>query len=160
PTSVLGTYVQRGQLLILPFYEHVTDHNQEYNPGVFGFGPDVDFRGRFESSSEQIFIGYGLTENLAVEIDAAYVRATLRKAPEDTTPMPSKIQESGLGDLEGQVRMRLARERDSRPEIFGFAEITAPTERSSLLLGNHDWDVKPGIGIVRGFSWGTMTIRS
>jgi len=157
---MLGTYIQRGQLLVMPFYEHVSDHNQEYNPGVLGFGPDIDFRGRFDSSSEQVFVAYGFTENLAAEFVASRIRATLHKSPDDPTLMPSRIEESGLDDLEGQVRMRLARERGSRPEIFGFAEIRAPSERNKLLIGNPDWDVRPGVGIVRGFSWGTMTIRS
>ena len=38
PTSMLGTYVQSRQLLVFPFYEHVSDRNQEYNPAIFGFG--------------------------------------------------------------------------------------------------------------------------
>jgi len=45
-------------------------------------------------------------------------------------------------------------------EIFGFLEITAPSQKKTLLIGNFDWDFKPGIGAVRGYSWGTVTFRT
>jgi len=160
PSSALGIYIQRHQLLVFPSYEHVSDHNQEYNPATLGFGRDEDFRGKFRSASAQIFLGYGLTDRLAFELEASYTRATLEKSPSDTTSTPSKIEESGLGDFEGQIRMRMMRERGRRPEIFGFLEITVPSQRNKLLIGNSDWDFKPGIGFVRGLSWGTMTFRT
>src|SRR5258706_158517 len=74
--------------------------------------------------------------------------------------MPSKIEESGLGDIEGQIRMRVMQESSRRPEIFGFLEITVPSRKHKLLIGNSDWDLRPGFGFVRGFSWGTMTFRT
>src|SRR2546427_1272778 len=77
PSSVLGTYIQRHQLLVFPFYEHVSDHNQEYNPAHLGFGRDEDFRGKFRSSSGEVFLGYGLTDRLAVEFGVSRTRATL-----------------------------------------------------------------------------------
>lgn len=160
PTSMLGTYINRGQLLIFPFYEYASDRNREYNPALLGFGPNEDFRGRYRSSSASIFVGYGVNERLAVEFETSYMRATLEKSSGDTSPTPSKIKESGLGDLEGQIRMRLAQESGGKPEVFGFVEITAPSQKHKLLIGNPDWDFKPGIGVVRGFSWGTMTIRT
>src|SRR5258705_13742748 len=94
PSSVLGTYIQRHQLLVFPFYEHVSDHNQEYNPAHLGFGRDEDFRGKFRASSGQLFLGYGLTDRLAVEFGVSRTRATLEKSSSDTTSMPSKIEES------------------------------------------------------------------
>ncbi|HYQ96301.1 MAG TPA: hypothetical protein VER38_04770 [Candidatus Eisenbacteria bacterium] len=160
PASIFGTYIHRGEFLLYPFYEYVSDHNKEYNPALFGFGPNEDFRGRYRSSSAQVFVGYGVTDGLAVEMEASYARATLEKSSADTTPTPARIEESGLADLEGQIRMRLTQESGRRPEIFGFLEITAPSQRSKLLIGNSDWDFKPGIGVVRGFSWGTMTVRT
>ncbi|TMQ59374.1 MAG: hypothetical protein E6K76_04715 [Candidatus Eisenbacteria bacterium] len=160
PSSMSGTYIRPRQLLVFPFYEHVSDHNQEYNPAKFGFGRNEDFRGRYGSSSAQMFIAYGVTERLAVELEISYTRATLEKSSSDTTPMPSKIEESGLGDVEGQIRLRLAQESGRRPEVFGFLEITAPSQKNKLLIGNSDWDFRPGVGVVRGFSWGTMTVRT
>jgi len=160
PSSMSGTYLQRHQLLVFPFYEHVSDHNQEYNPAKLGFGRDEDFRGKYQSSSAQVFIGYGVTNRLAVELEMSHTRATLEKSSSDTSSTPSKIEESGLGDVEGQIRVRLAEERGRRPEVFGFLEITAPSQRNRLLIGSPDWDFRPGIGFVRGFSWGTMTFRT
>lgn len=160
PTSAFGTYITKGQLLLYPFYEHVTDRNREYNPAVLGFGPNEDFRGEYRSSSAGIFIGYGVTDRLAVEFEMSHTRATLEKSSGDTTPTPARIKESGIGDVEGQVRMLLADQSGRRPEIFAFLEMTAPTLRNRLLIGNSDWDFKPGIGVARGFSWGTMTVRT
>jgi len=160
PTSMLGTYVHRHQLLVLPFYEHVSDRNQEYNTAILGFGLNEDFRGKFRSSSEAIFIAYGLSDKVALEFESAHMRASLEKSPADPTATPSRIEESGLSDLEGQLRIRLADERGRRPEIFGFVEVTAPTQKKKLLIGRKDWDARPGIGFIRGFTWGTMTIWS
>ena len=56
--------------------------------------------------------------------------------------------------------MRLTQEKGRAPEIFGFLEITAPSQRNRLLIGTSDWDFRPGIGFVRGFPWGTMTVRT
>jgi len=160
PSSELGTYIQPHQLLIFPFYEHVSDHNQEYNPSILGFGRDEDFRGRFRSNSAQILLAYGLSDRLAVEFGISRTKATLEKSPSDTTAMPTRIEESGLGDVEGQIRMRVTRESARRPEIFGFLEVTVPSQKKKLLIGNSDWDLRPGIGVVRGFSWGTVTFRT
>lgn len=46
------------------------------------------------------------------------------------------------------------------PELFAYLEVTAPTQKSKVLIGDEKWDVKPGFGFARSFSWGTMTIRT
>ena len=160
PSSELGIYIQPRQLMVFPFYEHVRDHNQEYNPSLLGFGRDEDFRGKFRQSSGELLLAYGLSDRLAVEFGISRTRATLEKSQSDTTATPARIEESGLGDVEGQIRMRVTRESSRRPEIFGFLEITAPSQKKTLLIGNFDWDFKPGIGAVRGYSWGTVTFRT
>jgi len=159
PTSRFGTYVTRGELLVNPFFAYTTDHNREYQPAQLGYGLVQDYRGRFRSTEDVLFVAYGVTDWLAVELEASRIHATFDKAPTDTSATPARIEESGLGDVEGQVRMRLSRERDRRPEIFGFVEITLPSQRNKVLIGNPDWDLKPGIGVVRAFAWGTMTTR-
>jgi len=159
PTSRFGTYVARGELLVNPFFAYTTDHNREYQPAQLGYGLVQDYRGRFRSTEDVLFVAYGVTDWLAVELEASRIHATFDKAPTDTSATPARIEESGLGDVEGQVRMRLSRERDRRPEIFGFVEITLPSQRNKVLIGNPDWDLKPGIGVVRAFAWGTMTTR-
>ena len=32
PTSLFGTYVRRGELIVYPFFEHYRDGNLEYKP--------------------------------------------------------------------------------------------------------------------------------
>jgi len=159
PTSRFGMYVSRGELLVNPFFAYSTDHNREYQPAKLGYGLVEDYRGRFRSSEGLLFVAYGLTDWLAVEVEASRIRVTLDKAPNDTSATPGRIEESGLGDVEGQVRMRLLREGSGRPELFSFLEVTLPTQTNKVLIGNPDWDVRPGFGIVRAFPWGTMTTR-
>ena len=159
PTSRFGMYVGRGELLVNPFFAYSTDHNREYQPLNLGYGLLQDYRGRFRSTEALLFVAYGLTDWLALELEASRISARLDKAPDDTSAMPSRIEESGLGDVEGQVRMRLMRERRGRPELFGFLEVTIPSQTGKVLIGNPDWDVRPGFGVVRAFPWGTMTTR-
>lgn len=159
PTSRFGMYVARGELLVNPFFAYTTDHNLEYQPAQLGYGLVQDYRGRFRSSEGLLFVAYGLTDWLAVEIEASRITATLDKSASDTSATPSRIEESGLGDIEGQLRMRLLRESGRRPEMFGFLEVTIPSQKRKVLIGNPDWDVRPGIGVVRAFPWGTMTTR-
>jgi hypothetical protein len=51
-------------------------------------------------------------------------------------------------------------ESEHRPEIFGFVEVTFPSHTKKFLIADPDLDFKPGIGITRGFSWGTLTARA
>lgn len=100
-----------------------------------------------------------MTDWLALELEAAYLTARLAKSPSDTFAMPATTRQSGLSDLEAQVRARLVRESSGRPEIFGFVELVARSQRGKVLIEEAYWDAKPGIGLVRGFGFGTMTIR-
>lgn len=160
PTSMFGTYIESGQLLLFPFVAYSRDHDREYNPARLGFGLDQDFRGRFQSTEVLLFAAYGVTDWLALELEASHIRATLDKAPNDASSMPARTVESGVADFEGELRLRVARETDRRPEVFGFVEVTAPSHKHDVLIGDKDWDVRPGLGVVRGFSWGTMTFRT
>ncbi len=159
-SSEFGSYIRRGELLIYPFFEYAVDKDLEYQPEEFGLGPNVDFRGKFHRYAGQIFFGYGLTDWLAIEFQAAYLSETLEKSPRDTFPTPDRIHESGLADIEGQVRVRGLRESQYCPELFGFVEITFPSQKDKLLIGEPEMDFRPGIGIIKGFSWGTVTLRT
>jgi hypothetical protein len=158
-SSLTGIYIQKAELLVHPFFEYVRDHNREYQPQDFGVGPDVDFRGRSRRQAAQLFLGYGVTDWLALEFEGAYLRETLHKSTRDTFPTPTKIDESGITDLEAQIRLRPLRETAGRPEVFAFLEITARAQAGKLLIGDPDWDLRPGVGLTRGFSWGTLTAR-
>lgn len=160
PSSMFGTYVRRGELLIYPFFEYYRDRNMEYKPAELGYGLDQDFRGKYRASEGLLWIGYGLTDWLAVELEAAVITATLYTAPDDTSAAPPRIRASGMGDVEGQVRARWIRENERRPELFSYFEAVAPVQTKKLLIATPDWELKVGIGLTRGFGWGTLTLRA
>lgn len=160
PLSVFGTYIQKGQFLIYPFFEYYHNHDAEYAPADFGFVGTEDLRSKYTATEELLFLGYGFTDRLAFEMEAAIIQARLEKSPLDTSAMPSEIEADGLGDVEGQVRFRWAKETERRPEIFSYFEAVVPTQDEGSLIGTTDWEFKLGSGIIRGFSWGTMTLRA
>lgn len=160
PTSMFATYIRGGDLLIYPFFEYYLDDNAEYSPEELGYGLDEDFRGKYRASEGLIFLGYGFTDWLAIELEAAVIDASLETASEDPTATPDRIEESGTGDVEGQIRLRWARETESRPEIFSYFEAVTPQQKDKVLIGTPDWEFKLGTGVTKGFSWGTMAVRA
>lgn len=158
-TSMFGTYIRRGELIIYPFFEHDRSDSFEYKPEEFGFQGNVDFFGRYRANEWLLFLAYGLTEDLAVELEAAAIDASLEKSPADPSDLPARIEESGLGDVQAQLRWRWRRENESRPELFSFFEVVFPHNQDKLLIGTPGWELKFGTGLTRGFSWGTLTGR-
>jgi hypothetical protein len=159
-TSMFGTYVRKGELLVYPFFEYYHDNDLEYAPEEFGVPGDVDYRGRYRASEGLLFLGYGITEDLAVEFEIAGISARFEKSPLDPSAVPPLIEESGLGDVEGQIRWRFRRETARRPELFSYAEVVVPHDGEKPLIGTEDWEIKAGIGLTRGYSWGTLTARA
>jgi hypothetical protein len=160
PTSMFGTYIQKGQVLVYPFFEYYQDSDAEYAPNELGQTLDQDFRGEYNASEYLIFLSYGFTDRLAVEFEAAYIDAELETAREDTTGLADEITESGLGDVEGQVRYRFREETTGGPEVFSYFETVFPTADEGSLIGTTDWEFKLGFGAVRGYAFGTMTARA
>jgi hypothetical protein len=161
-TSLFGTYIRGGELLIYPFYEYEKKSAEEYHGSELGFGMDeTDYLGESELHQALLFLGYGLADDVAFELEVAlYETAILRKAPDDVTSgIPDSIEESGFGELETQLRWRVARESASRPEVFTFLEVAYPFQKDDVLIGIHDWEGGLGLGVVKGFSWGTITPR-
>ncbi len=159
-TSMFGTYVRRGELLIYPFFEYYYDNDLEYKPEEFGYKGSDDFRGRYRASEGLIFLAYGLSENLAVEFETAMIRASFEKSPLDPSALPARIKESGLGDIETQVRWRWHKETERRPEFFSYFEAVFPHSKDKPLIGTPGWELKAGTGLIRGFNWGTLTFRA
>ena len=159
PMSMLGTYVKRGELLVYPFYEYYWDHNFEYKPEELGFGLGTDFRGKYRAHEGLILVAYGISDRFALEFEVAGISASLDKSPLDPSAMPSRLEQSGLGDVEGQLRWRWSRETATRPEYFGYFETVFPSQEAQTLIGTRDWEFKFGTGLVRGLSWGTITVR-
>lgn len=160
-TSLFGTYIRKGELLVYPFYEYTTNEENEYKPSELGFVGDRDFLGKLTEHEVLLFLSYGFTDWLAVEFEAAlYTTATLRKAPEDTSDVPNRLEESGLGDVQTQLRWRFFKENERRPELFGFFETVFPLQKDKVLIGTQDWELALGLGVIKGYSWGTITARA
>lgn len=157
PTSMFGTYIRKGELIVYPFYEYYRDHDLEYAPAEHGFVLDQDFRGEYHANEALIFLSYGLSDRFAVEVEAAVISASLDKSPDDPSRMPSRIEESGLGDIEGQLRWRWQKENERRPELFGFWELVVPHAKDKGLIGTPGVEMKLGTGVIRGFRFGTLS---
>ena len=159
PMSIFGTYVRPGELLLYPFYEYYHDDDLEYKPAEFGYGLDEDFRGRYRAHEGIFFIGYGVSDKIALEVEAGIIDAKLQKSPDDPSAMPGELQESGLSDVEGQIRWRWNRESASTPEFFSFVEAVLPTGKENSLIGTSELELKFSMGLIKGFGWGTVTPR-
>ena len=161
PSSIFNTYVRKGELVVFPFYEYVRNGHEEYHGSELGFLGEIDYLGRSEGHEAVLFLAYGLTDDVVVELESElWVTQTLERAPDDTTTgMPPRLEESGLGETEAQLRWRFLRETRTRPELFTNLEVTFPFQKSKVLIGASDWEVAAGLGAVKGFSWGTLTTR-
>lgn len=159
PVSQFGTYVDRGQFLLYPFVEYYYDNDAEYSPQELGYGVDIDYRGKYRATEGLIFMAWGVSDRLAIEFEAAVISARQDRSPDDTTAMPARVEESGLGDVEGQLRWRWLRETESHPSIFSYFETVFPIQKKKKLIGTQDWEFKLGAGLLRGFRWGTTTVR-
>jgi hypothetical protein len=156
---MFGTYIRKGELMIYPFYEYYHDNNLEYEPADFGFGSTQVFRGRYRANEVLIFIGYGISDRLAIEFEVGVIAARLNKSNKDLSVVPVEIEESGLSDVEGQIRWRWNHESAKTPEFFNYFETVFPTGEKNSLIGTSDWEFKLGSGLIKGFSWGTVTFR-
>jgi hypothetical protein len=160
PTSMFNTFIAQGDWLVYPFFELYVDSDAEYKPEELGHSLDQDFRGEYFATEELIFIGYGLRDWLALELEAAIIQAELSKSDDDPSSLPSKVEESGLGDVEGQVRWRYTAVREQRPEFFGYFEWVAPTQDEGSLIGTTEWEFKLGSGAIRSFEIGSFALRA
>ena len=161
-TSHLGTYIGHHELLVYSFFEWYADRNLEYKPSELGYGASqVDYRGRFRASEGLLWLGYGITPDLALEVEAAVITAELRTSAADTSSAkPPRLQESGLGDVEGQIRWRFQRETATKPELFTYFETVLPLQKTRKIIGTQHWEYVAGLGLTRGFRWGTLTLRA
>ena len=156
---MFGTYINKGEFIFYPYYEYYYDQDTEYSPEEFGYGLEQEFEARSRAHEGLIFIGYGISDRLAIELEAAVITETQYKAKDDPSNMPDKFKESGLGDVESQLRWRWTNETKNHPEIFSYYETVFPLQKNKKLIGTQDWELKLGTGLTKGFNWGTMTCR-
>lgn len=158
-TSMFGTYIGRGELIVYPYWEYYVDNNREYNPEELKVAGSQDFLGKFRESEYLFFVAYGLTDNLAFQTEVAGARASLRKAAGDFSALPAKYEESGLASFETQLRWRWRQEDDHRPEVWSYVDVVYPVSKGKPLIGTAGLETELGLGVTRGFRWGTLTVR-
>jgi len=119
-----------------------------------------DFLGKTTEHEYLILLAYGISDRLEVEFETAvHTKINFDKASDDPSSVPSRIEESGLGDVDMHARWRWTEETEDRPEMFSFVEVTPPFQKNKLLIGTQDWEANLGFGVVRGYQWGTITGR-
>jgi hypothetical protein len=157
---MFGAYIRKGELIVYPYFEYYRNRDFEYNPEEFGYPGSQDFRGHHRAGEALLFLAYGLGENVAVEFETAAIKASLQKSSADFSGLPATIHDAGLGDVEAQLRWRLRREDARRPEVFGWGEVVFPHDKDRPLTGTAGWEATIGAGLIRGFTWGTLTARA
>lgn len=160
PTSMFGTYINQGEIIIYPFYEFYYDKNTEYKPSDFGFIGEKDYRAKSIAHEGILYFGFGITDWLALEFESAFISHSQYRAKTDISGMPSKYSEKGWGDTEGQLRWRYFKETENRPEFFSCFETVFPFQKNRKLIGTQDWELKFGSGLIKGFGCGTVTVRA
>ena len=159
PLSMFGTNINSGELIIYPFYEYYSNKDEQYTPMELGYGLDEDYEGKYTANEYLIFIAYGVGDRLAIEFEVAVIDATLETDPSDPTATPDEINESGLGDVEGQIRYLIRKESADQSAVFTYFEPVFPLQKDKVIIGTQDWEFKLGIGAVKGYEFGTITGR-
>jgi hypothetical protein len=166
PTSLFGTYIEPKQWIIYPFVEYEENDDEEYTPLELGFPRpgfvgEEEFLGRATQKEVVLFLGYGLSESLAFEFEAElYASATLDKSPLDTSPVPSRLRESGFAGAEAQIRWMMREETGERRALYSFFEIELPFQDKNVLIGAQDVEIAAGIGFIRRHPWETLNGRA
>jgi hypothetical protein len=159
-TSLFGTYVEKGELLVYPFYEYTLNKDAEYTPEELGYVGTSDFRGKLTEHEALIFLSYAVSDKVAFELESAlYTSATQHKSPSDPSAMPSSVSESGFGDTQAELRWKWTRETAGSPELWSYFEVSFPFQKSRRLIGTSSWEFIQGFGLTKGFAWGTATAR-
>jgi hypothetical protein len=155
--SQFGTFVEPGDRVIYLFYEYTRTPEFEYHPSELGSIGGQDFLGRLTENEGLLYFAYGVSERLAVEVEGAlYAKTTFEKAPDDPSDLPPRFSESGLGDVEGQLRWRWRPESEDHAELYSYLEVVLPLQKDKLLIGTQHWEGALGLGVLRGHSWGTI----
>lgn len=156
PTSLFGTYIEKGDIIVYPFYEFYKEKN-EYKPSEFGFAHDQQYEGKFSAHEELIYLGYGIKDWLMIEAEASIIQARQQKSSSDTSNMPSHFNEGGIENIEGQLRWRYFKESQMSPELYSYLLTVLPTRGENKMIGTDGFDFKFGTGLIKGFRFGTVS---
>ena len=165
PTSQFGTYIESGQWMLYPFLEYERNDDEEYSPKELGFPRpgfvgEEEFFGKASQKEVVLFLGYGINDALAFEFEAElYASATHEKSPLDTSPVPARLEESGFAGAEAQLRWMWRKETLERPALYSFFEVEFPFQDRKVLIGAQDVEFAGGLGLIRGYKWGTLNAR-
>ena len=165
PTSQFGTYIESGQWMLYPFLEYERNDDEEYSPKELGFPRpgfvgEEEFFGKASQKEVVLFLGYGINDALAFEFEAElYASATHGRSPLDTSPVPARLEESGFAGAEAQLRWMWRKETLERPALYSFFEVEFPFQDRKVLIGAQDVEFAGGLGLIRGYKWGTLNAR-
>ena len=159
PTSLAGTGIARQELLVIPSFEHSRNRGFQYNPEEFGYGPGHDYHAERRTTEGTVFVGYGLTRNVAVEFEAGRGAVELRKSADDTTAMPARLRESGTTGVTARISWLMRPESAGRAAWFGFVDASLPHDRARSLIGRRGVSWLVGVGAERTSRWGTVSAR-
>ncbi|MFN7973635.1 MAG: hypothetical protein U0166_15010 [Acidobacteriota bacterium] len=160
-TSLFGTYDEKGEWLVYVFGEYTINKEDEYHGSELGYTDGIDYLGKFTEYEALVFVSYAFNDYVMFELEPAYyTTATLKKAKDDTTSgIPNEIKESGVGDVDMEVRWRYCKETEHRPEIFSYFEVTPGFAKNKTIIGTQETEYALGVGLTKGFHWGTLTGR-
>lgn len=161
-TSLLATYIRPKEFIFYPFYEYTRKTNFEYKASDLGLVGNVDYLGKAVEHEYLLFLAYAFNDSLAFEFESAlHGKIRLTKAANDpVAAVPNEFRESGLGDTEAQLRWRVIKETEVRPEITLAFQTVFPFQKKKKLLGTQAWQFAVGAVATKGYSFGTLTLRT
>lgn len=103
--------------------------------------------------------------NLRIPYTIRYDRVTLGAESDETGPQSERIDENGIGDIEGGFLIHLLKEKESRPQVLfgfkvksrtgkdpyglGFEEVVGKQVPTELPLGSGHWALEPSLTLVK-----------
>ncbi len=159
---LFGAFIKEGQKAAYLFYEYETNEEEEYTPKELGFPGTTELFGKSTKHEALLFLGYGLTDRVALELEAAlWSKEELITSPHDESGAgpSSKIEESGLGEVEAQARYLLNVPTKDQAQYYGYSEVIFPFQKNKKLIGASDWKVVQGLGAYKSFGQGLLLGR-
>lgn len=160
-TSLFGSYVEDQERLFYVFYEYNKLSDFEYSPSELGYPDPNDYFGEGFETEYLVFFAYGFSDSFAMEFESALkAKTVLNKDPADPSALPTRLEESGLGDTEIQFRWRTQQETADAYEHIWFFKTVFPLQEEDSLIGTSVWELEGGINLTKGYPWGTIMYKA